>query len=104
MTLADLRRLSIQKQYLIHFRLRNGLECVVSEHGIAQVPELRKVPDFNLEEELAEASEFLIEPAPAAAVRNAPAGADKPRRIGRRELAALVSPSSGTAQPEHEDE
>ena len=31
MTLADLRKLSIRKQYRIHFRLRNAMECVISE-------------------------------------------------------------------------
>ena len=63
MTLADLRKFSIRKQYRIHFRLRNAMECVISEHGIAQVPSLNKNPDFNLEEELAAAGEFLVEPA-----------------------------------------
>ena len=61
MKLADLRRLSIRKQLRIHFRLRNGMECVISEHGIAQVPALKGVPDFNLEEELTAAGEFLLD-------------------------------------------
>ena len=63
MTLAELRKFSIRKQFKIHFRLRNGMECIVAEDGIAHVPALRGIPDFNLEEELAGASEFLLEPA-----------------------------------------
>ena len=51
MKLADLRRLAIRKDLKIHFRLRNGLECVVNREGIAQVPGLKGVPDFNLDEE-----------------------------------------------------
>ena len=53
MKLADLRKLSIRKQLKIRFRLPNGMECVVTEQGLAQVPALRRVPDFNLEQELA---------------------------------------------------
>ena len=64
MKLADLRRLTIKKRLKIHFRLKNGMECIVNEQGIATVPALKAVPDFNLEEELLSAAEFLIEPAP----------------------------------------
>ena len=53
MTLVDLRKLAIRKQSKIRFALRNGMECVISEDGIARVPALKAVPDFNLEQELA---------------------------------------------------
>ena len=36
MKLGDLRKLSIKQQLKIHFRLRNGMECIVNE-GVAQV-------------------------------------------------------------------
>ena len=62
MKLADLRRLSIRKQLKIRFRLVNGMECVITEHGVAQVPALRRVPDFNLEQELSSVTEFVLEP------------------------------------------
>ena len=52
MKLADLRKLSIKKQLRIRFRLKNGMECVINEHGVAQVPALQAPPEFNLEEEL----------------------------------------------------
>ena len=52
MKLVDLRRLAIKKRLKIHFRLKNGMECIVNEQGIATVPALKAVPDFNLEEEL----------------------------------------------------
>jgi hypothetical protein len=59
--LADLRRTTIRKSLRIRFQLPNGLECVVNEHGIAQIPALRAVPDFDLEEQLAGVREFTIE-------------------------------------------
>jgi hypothetical protein len=95
MKLADLRRLAIKKQLKIHFRLRNGMECVVNEDGIAQVPALRAVPDFNLEEELAAAGDFLVEP-------KAPGQA---KAASRAELASLTSAAQAAAPHlDHDDE
>jgi hypothetical protein len=95
MKLADLRRLTIRKQIKVHFRLRNGMECIVNEEGVARVPELRVIPDFNLEDELAEAGEFLIEPALPA----------PPRNIPRAEMMSMAaaSPAAAVAH-EHDDE
>ena len=101
MTLSDLRRLTIRKQLTVRFRLRNGMECVVTEHGIAKIPELKAIPDFNLEEELASAGEFVVEPV-------APPGAKnpvRPRTIGREEMAGMSeSAPAATAGPSHEDD
>lgn len=95
MKLADLRRLTIRRQIRVRFPIRNGMECVVTEHGIAQVPGLRSMPDFNLEQELAAASAFVLEPVPAGT----------PRSIGRTELDAMVtSAGPAGAMPEHEEE
>ncbi len=105
MTLADLRKLSIKKHLQIHFRLRNGMECVITEHGVAQVPELRGVPDFNLEEELSAASEFLTEPAPPLNTKAPVRNAERPRKVTREELATMAAASpSGPVQPDHDDE
>jgi len=102
MTLADLRKLSIRKKYRIHFRLRNAMECVISDHGVAQVPALQKAPDFNLEEELAAAGEFLLEPAFVTDRKNP----EKPRTLGREEMLAMAAggPASAPAHDEHEDD
>jgi hypothetical protein len=100
MRLADLKKLSIKQQFRIHFRLRNGMECVVTEHGIAQVPALHSVPDFNLETELHGAREFLLEPAQAPTGKDAP----RPRTVNREELAALTDRSAGAVHDEHDDE
>jgi hypothetical protein len=95
MKLVDVRRLAIKKQLKIHFRLRNGMECIVNEDGVAQVPALRAIPDFNLEEELAEAGEFLMEPHPPAA----------PKSLKRAEMTALAADSPAAAVPhDHDDE
>lgn len=105
MKLAELRKLSIRKQLKIHFRLRNGMECVVSEHGIAQVPALKGIPDFNLEEELAAAGEFLLEPAALPDKKSDRKTPPQPRSITRAELAGMTSatPSAGT-NLEHDEE
>jgi len=105
MTLADLRRFSIRKQSQIRFRLRNGMECVVTEHGVAQVPALDRVPDFNLEEELAFANEFLLEPAPSTISKTPGKKTDRSRPLGREELSRMLesSPSASSAGG-HDDE
>lgn len=94
MKLADLRRLSIRKQLKIHFKLRNGMECVVNEHGVAQAPELRSVPEFNFEEELAAAGEFLVEPLPQG----------QARKLSRAEMASMAADSPAAAAHDHDDE
>ena len=100
MKLADVRRFSIRKQFQVRFRLQNGMECVITEHGMAQVPALKGIPDFNLEEELASATEFLLESSVAPDKKN-PA---KPRSITREELAKMASAGPSAAAPDHNDE
>jgi hypothetical protein len=105
MKLADLRRLAIRKQLQIHFRIRNGMECVVSEDGVAHVPALKAIPDFNLEEELASASEFLLEPVLAAASKKGKRDDSAAKRVGREELARMMAATqAGTGAGEHEEE
>ena len=105
MKLAELRKLSIRTQSKVHFKLRNGMECIVTEHGIAQVPALKGIPDFNLEEELAAASEFLLEPAIISDKKSGKRNPPQPRSLTREQVAgmAAASPSAGTAS-EHDDE
>jgi hypothetical protein len=100
MKLADLRKLSIRKQLRIRFRLQNGMECVITEHGIAQVPELKGIPDFNLERELVSAGQFLLEPAVVADRKNVP----KTRTVGREELSLLTASGPAAAHDDHDDE
>jgi hypothetical protein len=100
MTLADLRRLSIKKQWKVRFRLQNGMDCVVTEHGIAQIPELKGAPDFNLEQELASAGEFVLEPV----VRTDRKNASKPTTIGRAEMESMTAAGQAlSAAAEHDE-
>jgi hypothetical protein len=95
MKLVDLRRLAIRKQLKIHFKLRNGMECIVNESGVAQAPALKSVPDFNFEDELAVAEEFLVEAAPPAA----------PRKLSRAEMTAMAADSPAAAVVhDHDDD
>ena len=102
MNLADLRRVTVKKHLRIRFTLSNGMECVVNEHGVAQVPALRAVPSFNLEGELAQAGQFLLDPVP-----EGPKDRDamRPRRCTRDELSAMAGAgnSAVAAHDEHED-
>lgn len=105
MTLGDLRRVAIRQQFKIRFRLRNGLECVITEQGVAQVPALRGIPDFNLEEELASANEFLLDPVDAPNTKNATKNARRAHTIRRDDLARMSeSTPSSAAAPSHDDE
>ena len=98
MKLADLRKLSIRKNLKIRFQLSNGLECVVTERGLAQIPSLAHTADFNVEQELATVSRFLIEPAVVS--KKTPVA---PRAVDVQELTAMLG-SSPAAAAEHEEE
>jgi hypothetical protein len=101
MKLADIRRLTIRKQFKVRFRLRNGMECVITEHGIAQIPELKGKPDFNLEEELASAGEFVLDPVLIPNAKNP----EPSRKLLRDELVRMSEASpSAAAEPGHDDD
>jgi hypothetical protein len=102
MKLSDLRKVTVKKHLRIRFALSNGMECVVNEHGIAQVPALRAVPSFNLEDELASVRQFLVEPAGAGEKDKAKS---QPRSYTRDEMTALTSSGAGVeaAHDEHDD-
>jgi len=104
MTLGDLRKLAIRKQLKIRFPLRNGMECVIGEDGVARVPALKTQPDFTLEQELAESASFVVETVTPAG-QKAPAKA-KPLSLGRAEMSAMASdsPSAVAVHDEHDDE
>ncbi len=103
-TLGGLRKLAIRKQVLIHFPLRNGMECVIGEDGVARVPALKKQPDFNLEQELAASASFLVEAVAPAGKKNTPRS--KPLSLGRGEMSIMASesPSATAVHDEHDDE
>ena len=95
MKMADVRRLAIRQNLKVHFRLRNGLECVVGEDGIARIPDLKTIPDFNLEVELADAGEFLVEPALPG----------RPRNLARPEMITLAAGApAAAAAHDHDDD
>ena len=99
MRLAELRKITIRKNARIRFTLANGMECVVNEHGVAQIPALRAIPELNLEMELAAVERFVLEPV-AAGGKNARAEA-----LTRSEVEALgaVKGHSGNAPEDHDE-
>lgn len=102
MKLSDIRKVAVKTNVRIRFHLPNGMECVLDEHGIARIPGLKSIPDFNLEEQFAGVERFLLEPVLQARAK-APAVV---RKLSRAELAALAAPQSALAghAAEHEDE
>jgi hypothetical protein len=103
--LADLRKLAIRRQIRIRFGIRNGMECVITEHGVAQVEALKGAADFNLEEELAAATNFQLDPLNASK-KNPPAskGAPVSTLVGREELAAMAGGGPAAEAPAHDDD
>jgi len=101
MKLTDLRKLTVKKHLRVHFHLENGMECIIDEHGLAQIPALNKVPDFNLEQELVAVREFVLE-MPKETDKK---GVAKRQTLAREQLAAMTSaPSGGAAVADHEEE
>lgn len=100
MNLADLRKVTVKKHLRIRFALSNGMECVLNEHGLAQIPALRAVPLLNLEEELGGVTEFMVESAATGQKEKATV-----RRYSREELSALAATGeSGEAGHDEHDE
>jgi hypothetical protein len=98
-TLADLRKYAVRQHSRIRFPLANGMECVVNEHGIAQVPLLRTPPDFNLEQEMAGAQDFHLD-----VLTTDPKLPVKTRALRREELAALTAGGPVAEAHDHDDE
>ncbi len=96
MKLTDVRKMAIRRQTRVRFRLANGLECVVDEHGIARIAGIRDAPPFNLEEELAGVGQFQLETLEAINVA--------PRTVTRVELEKLTSSQPAAAAPDDHDE
>jgi hypothetical protein len=101
MKLSDARKVTIKKNVRIRFRLANGLECVLNEHGLAQVPELRGVPDFNLEEEFARADQFILEPVIAA---GKPKEKFQPQTLTREQLIRMTASGAPADSAQEEPE
>jgi hypothetical protein len=99
MKLADLRKLSVRQNLKIRFQLPNGLECIITEQGVARIPALSRAPDFNLEQELVSIGEFVLEPVIAGRKNS-----EVPKRLRREEMESLITPNLATAGGDHEDE
>lgn len=100
MTLQDLRKLTIKQQLAVHFNLSNGQECVINQQGIAQVPGLHAPPAYNLEQELASVSEFLVDSMTQLDKKGVPLR----RKMSRSELTALAGTPAGAAVADHDDD
>ena len=57
------------------------MECLIDEHGLAQIPGLNSIPDFNIQDSIEGVERFRIEPV----------SGDKPRDARREDLVKLVA-------------
>lgn len=102
MKLNEVRKIAIRKQVRVRFQLGNGMECVIDEHGVSRVPALQAAPDFNLEDELAKADRFVVEPVVAENARQA--GKSRSEVKSRQEIEALAASATGAAAAQHHDD
>ncbi|MEP7367419.1 MAG: hypothetical protein ABI972_29520 [Acidobacteriota bacterium] len=86
MRLQDVRRLAIAETARFRFTISGNQECLIDEHGLARVTELRGVPDFNLESEFALAQEFHMELVPRGKAAKQP---PVPKRLTRGQVEQL---------------
>ncbi len=101
MKLQDLRKLAIKQKLEIRFQLKNGQECVIDRQGIARVPGLDAPPTFNLEEELAAASGFLVDSLNPTDKKNPTTR----RKMTAAEVSAMTGSAVGAgAAADHDDE
>jgi hypothetical protein len=100
MKLQDLRKLTIKQRLEIHFKLTSGQECVINQQGIAQVPGLHSPPPYNLEQELASASEFFVDYVAQLDKKGVPLR----RKVSLAELTAMTGTPAGAAVADHDDD
>ncbi len=95
MTLTDVRRLAVRKGARIRFQLPAGLECVVDEHGMALIPELKAPPSFRLDREFEGVGHFVMETVSGKETKREP--------FTREQLGALAGKPAAAAHS-HDDE
>ncbi len=93
--LNDLRRYAVQKRTPITYRDGAGRTARVNSKGVAEIPGLRGAPPFNVEELLAAAEEFVLEPEGSKAQR---------RQLTRQQVADLLAQSAPAAVAHHDKE
>ena len=92
MTLTAARRYAVQKQTRIEFTTSLGLQCIIDEHGIARVPDLKAAPGFTMTAEFDQAAEFTLVH-----------GAQR-KPVSRMELEQLAGPTAAATHGHDEDE
>jgi hypothetical protein len=91
--LADLRRVAVRNQVRVRFVCRNEVECVINEHGIAQISGIASAPGFNIERELESAKDFVMEQV---------SGQGRPQSLRRDELERMAALRENATAPAHD--
>ncbi|MCX6620149.1 MAG: hypothetical protein NTY38_03545 [Acidobacteria bacterium] len=80
----------------IRFPLDNGMECIITEQGICQIPALQAPPQFQFDELFAKVTAFFIE---------SPDGKDRTtsRKLSRTELESLTAGGELAVHVDHDE-
>lgn len=96
MKLSDLRRFCAKQQSRIRFPIEGGLECIITERGLCQIPALNHPPGFRLDDQFAKAEFFIMETV-----------GDKqragPRKLLRAELETLTAARTSAVPVDHDE-
>lgn len=93
--LNDLRRYAIFNRTPITYLDGQGRKARVNRKGIVEIPEITGPPPYNVEDVLAGAQEFVLEPeGPQPQVR----------RLTRQEIAELLASSAPSPVPKEKEE
>lgn len=91
--LSDLRRYAILNRIPITYLDQSGRKARVNRKGIVEIPGITGAPPYNVEEVLAAAQEFVLEPEdPKAQVR----------RLSRQQIVELLGSSAPAPAPKEE--
>src|SRR5512140_2351158 len=92
LTLNELRRYAVLRATSITYRDNAGRVVVITDTGLAQIPGIKGIPEYRVDEVLEAAREFEL-------------GGPKPRRIAREQMIELVRQNApAAAQAHHEEE
>jgi hypothetical protein len=81
LSLLDLRRYAIRQGIRVEFAAPEAGSCVVNEHGVLKLPDLKGVPPFQFDSTLAGVEQFVLTPVQEPA---------RTRTVSRQDLEALL--------------
>ena len=72
------------------------MECIITEHGVCQIPALKAPPVFQLDDQFAKAAFFVVESADAK-------GQPTSRKLDRSQLESLTATRESAVLVDHDE-